>query len=191
MPGDRRSNEPRDESGGGPADPEQVARLIVLRRLDVAPRTRAQLARTLRERNVPDDVASRVLDRFEEVGLVDDRTFAALWVESRMRTRGLSARALRLELRTKGVTDDLIDEALSALDPGDEMAAARAVARRKARSVSGLAHATQVRRVAGALARKGYGAGITAQIVRETLTASDAAGGDPAIRPPFSASDGA
>jgi regulatory protein len=173
--GSRCASEPPGDQDDSPADPEQVARTILLRRLEAAPRTRAELATTLRERNVPDDVAVRVLDRFEEVGLIDDRVFAQMWVESRQRSRGLSGRALRSELHRKGVPAPLIDEALEQVDPADELGAAREVARRKARSVVGLPRATQVRRLSGALARKGYGAGITSQVVREALAAVEAA----------------
>jgi regulatory protein len=169
--GSRWASDPPEDQDDSPADPEQVARTIMLRRLEAAPRTRAELATTLRERNVPDDVALRVLDRFEEVGLIDDRVFARTWVESRQRGRGLSGRALRSELHRKGVPPQLIDEALQLVNPEDELAAARQVAARKARSVAGLPRATQVRRLSGALARKGYGAGLTAQVVREVLDA--------------------
>jgi regulatory protein len=165
--------DPPDDAEGSPADPEQVARTILLRRLEAAPRTRSELASTLRERNVPEDVAVRVLDRFEEVGLVDDRVFARMWVESRQRTRSLSGRALRSELDRKGVAAELIDEALAEVSAEDELAAAREVAARKARSVTGLPRATQVRRLSGALARKGYGPGLSAQVVREVLDAID------------------
>lgn len=167
----RRAPEPPADLDGPQADPEQVARTILLQRLEVAPRTRAQLATTLRERGVPDDVAGRVLDRFEEVGLVDDRTFARMWVQSRQASRGLAPRALRAELRSKGVPDDLASEALEEIDHEAQLAAARTVAARKARSVRGLPRQTQVRRLSGALARKGYGPGLAAQVVREALDA--------------------
>jgi regulatory protein len=164
--------EPPADLEGPDADPEQVARTILLRRLEAAPRTRAQLATTLRERGVPDDVSVRVLDRFEEVGLIDDRLFARSWVESRQAGRGLSARALRAELRTRGVAEELISEALEGVSSEAEWESARAIAQRKLRSVASLPPATQVRRISGALARKGYGAGLTAQVVREVLDQS-------------------
>jgi regulatory protein len=53
-------------------DPEQVARAIVLRLLTGAPRSRAQLADALARKDVPEDVAARVLGRFTEVGLIDE-----------------------------------------------------------------------------------------------------------------------
>jgi regulatory protein len=165
----RWGSEPPADFDSPQADREQVARSILLRRLEAAPRTRSQLAATLRERGVPDDVAQRLLDRFEEVGLIDDRMFARLWVESRQRGRLLSGRALRSELRRKGVPDTFIDEALQTVTVDDEFDAAREVATRKARSVVGLPRPTQVRRLSGALARKGYGPAVTAQVVREVL----------------------
>jgi regulatory protein len=161
--------EPPPDLDGPQADPEQVARTIVLRRLEVAPRTRDQLARTLRERGVPDEVAVRVLDRFEEVGLGDDRLFARMWVDSRQSGRGLSTRALRAELRQRGVPDELIGEAVAHVGPEEELEAARQVARRRAGSLRTLPREVQVRRLSGALARKGYGAGLTARVVREVL----------------------
>ena len=174
MSGTRWAADPLEDPQDLPADPEQVARTILLRRLESAPRTRSELATTLRERNVPEDVALRVLDRFEEVGLIDDRVFARMWVESRQRTRSLSGRALHNELRRKDIRHDLIVEALEQVSAEDELTAAREVAQRKARSVVGLPRATQVRRLSGALARKGYGPGLTAQVVREVLDAAEA-----------------
>ncbi len=171
MAGTRWARTPPEDIDNPPADPEAVARTILLRRLEAAPRTRAQLATALRERLVPDDVATRVLDRFEEVGLINDQLFAEMWVESRQRARNLSGRALRNELRLKGVPDEFIAEALATVTDEDELAGARTIASRKLRSVAGLPRATQVRRLSGALARKGYGAGIAAQVVREVLDA--------------------
>ena len=173
----RRPNEPPPDLEGPQADPEQVARTILLRRLEAAPRTRAELAGTLRERGVCDEVAGRVLDRFEEVGLIDDRLFARMWVDSRHAGRGLAPRALRSELRRKGVADEVIAEAVDSVGREDELTAARSIVSRKVHSVRGLPRPTQVRRLSGALARKGYGPGITAQVVREVLEIE--AGADP------------
>src|SRR4051795_7655976 len=88
------------------ADPESVARSIVLRQLTMAPRSRAQLADKLAERGAPDDVAARVLDRFEEVGLIDDAAFADMLIRSHRASRGLGRRGLAHELRRKGVDDE-------------------------------------------------------------------------------------
>ena len=149
------------------ADPEAVARAIALRQLTVAPRTRAQLAEAMRRRGVPDDVVERVLDRFEEVQLVDDVEFAQQWVKTRHTGRGLARRALSHELRQRGVDDETSREAVEAIGDDDELAAARELVRRRWSGTAGNDPARQARRLAGMLARKGYSAGVAYRAIRE------------------------
>ncbi len=155
------------------ADPEQVARTIALRRLESAPRTRHDLAATLARKGVPDDVSERVLDRFTEVGLIDDEAFAEAWIASRHTGRGLGRRVLQQELRRKGVAPEIIEGACAHID--DEAERARAYdwaltrARRMVQSGSATPRATLQRRLAGQLARKGYGPGMCYEIARSVL----------------------
>jgi regulatory protein len=143
----------------------------VLRKLTAAPRTRAQLAADLAGRAVPEEVAERVLDRFTEVGLVDDAAFAQSWVRARHAGRGLSRRALAHELRRKGVDDETAREAVEELGPDDEAAAAAALVARRLPATRGLAPEARVRRLAGMLARKGYSSGLALRVVRDALAA--------------------
>lgn len=154
---------------GPEADPEAVARAILLDQLAGRARSRSELATKLARKGVPDEVAARLLDRFEEVGLVDDEAFARSWVESRQAGRGLARRALAHELRHKGVDDEVARAVLDDVDPDDEEEAARRLVRRKARSVARLDRDVAVRRLAGMLARKGYPPGVAFRVVRDEL----------------------
>jgi regulatory protein len=175
--GSRRS---RDEDGAlpgsaagdpedAPGDPEAVARAICLRALTGAAKTRKQLAELLAKRGVPDDAASAVLDRFTEVGLIDDAAFARAWVSSRQAGRGLARRALSAELRAKGVDPEVAASALEEVDPQDEWDAARRLVARRLPAMSRLDRPTAERRLIGMLARKGYGGGLAGYVVREAL----------------------
>ena len=148
---------------------ESLARSIVLRKLTMAPRTRAQLASDLAARDVSSEVAVRVLDRFTDVGLIDDAAFAEVWVRSRHGLKGLSRQVLRQELRTKGVDDELIAIAVEQVSADDEVVAARALVAKKLPSMRRLEREVQKRRLIGALARKGYPGGLAMQVVREAL----------------------
>ncbi|GAA3811668.1 regulatory protein RecX [Cellulomonas soli] len=150
-------------------DPEQVARAIALRMLTGAPRSRAQLAEAMARRDVPDEVTQRVLDRFTEVGLVDDVAYARMLVRTRHAERGMSRRALGVELRRRGVDEETAAEALGQVEDADEEVAARALVRRKLASTVGLDPQTRSRRTYAALGRKGYGPGLVARLVREEL----------------------
>jgi len=156
------------------ADPENVARQILLRRLTDQPRSRAELAESLAKKNVPDDTAKRMLDRFEELGLVNDEEFARMWVQSRQRTRGLAPRVLAMELRRKGVNDDIVRDVLADVDADSERAAAHRLVQKKLRSMAGLDDTTRIRRLTGMLARKGYAPQVAFDVVRTELeSASD------------------
>ncbi len=166
---------PPDPVAEGPAeDPEQVARKILLDQLTGRARSRSELRAKLAARNVPDDVAERLLDRFTEVGLVDDAAFARSWVESRQTSRGLAPRALAQELRRKGVSDEDTQAALDDLDQDSQEEAARVLVRRKLRSMRSLDTTTATRRLVAMLARKGYGSGLAFAIVRDELSRVDA-----------------
>jgi regulatory protein len=154
------------------ADPYSVARTILLDKLTGQPRTRAELADVLAEREIPDEVADAVLERFAEVGLIDDAAFATAWVESRHRGRGLGKRALAQELRRRGVDDELARDALEELDPDLEEQTARDLVRRKLRSMRSLERQVAMRRLLGMLARKGYSGGMAMSIVKQELDAS-------------------
>ncbi|WP_231955621.1 regulatory protein RecX [Occultella aeris] len=150
-------------------DPESVARNIALRLLTHSPRSRAQLAQAMAKKDVPDDVAASVLDRFEEVGLVNDVEYAEMLVRTRRAERGLARRALATELYRKGVDSEIAEEALATVDPEDEEATARDLVRRKARSSVGLEHQKRRRRLVGLLARKGYSPSVALRVVDGVL----------------------
>jgi regulatory protein len=150
-------------------DPEAVARLICLRLLTAAPRTKAQLATALRRRGVPDEAVEAVLARFAEVKLIDDAMFARAWVESRHYGRGLAGRALGAELRRRGVTQQDIRTALDELGPEQELATARQLVARRLAATSGMPVQARMRRLTGVLARKGYPAALAYRVAREAL----------------------
>jgi len=168
---------PGQQSPLPPADPESVARNICLRLLALQPRTRAELAAALAERDVPTEAAEAVLERFDEVGLIDDTAFAGAWVETRHRGRGLGRQALAQELRRRGVDNEVVEGALEQLDPKTEEATARALVARRLPASRGLPTANRVRRLVGMLARKGYPAGMAVRIVRQALAEEGAVTG--------------
>jgi len=154
-----------------PVDPHERAREICLQQLSFRPRTRAELATTLRKRDIDDTVAAEVLDRYDEVGLIDDAAFAKAWVNSRHFGRGLARRALANELRQRGVDAELVDEALDEVDNDVEAATARSLVDRKLRSMGSAPPDAVFRRLVSMLARKGYPAGVAIGAVKDALAA--------------------
>jgi regulatory protein len=148
-----------------PADPEAVARSVVLRRLTAAPRTRAELQRSLRDRFVPDDVAATVLDRFTELGLINDVQYAESFTESRRLRGGWSRRAIAAKLSQRGVPRDIATDALAQVSGDDELHTALDLARRRWSRGGDIAPAVKRRRLAAMLARRGYSASVVGQVL--------------------------
>jgi regulatory protein len=131
--------------------------------------TRHELDKALQGKNVAKSVKDAVLDRLQEVGLVDDASFAVDWVASRQQRRHLSRRALRRELEAKGVERVDIDRALENVDRGDEFASARELVERKRRAMSSLARDVQQRRLAGVLSRRGFDSAVISRVLSDVL----------------------
>jgi regulatory protein len=168
-----RNTTPTAETTSPAQDPAERAREICLRQLAVRPRTRAELANALRRGGISEEVAAEVLDRYDEVGMIDDAAFARAWVSSRHHGRGLARRALASELRQRGVAADTVGEALAELDGDTEAATARTLVERKLRTTTGEPEAV-FRRLVGMLARKGYPPGVAFQVVKEAMAAQSA-----------------
>lgn len=151
------------------ANPAAAARDIVLRQLTHSPKSRLQLRQKLIEREIPADVAEAVLDRFEEVKLIDDAEFAQMWVRSRSEHKSLARGALKRELADKGIDPQLAHEALEQVDDATEHRQALDLVRKKLRSSIDLSERSErdkyTRRWVAMLARKGFNPAMAFEVV--------------------------
>ncbi len=183
--GQRQAETPADQAAQAPAErapaaEEQYgkARAVVLRKLTGSAKSRHQLAEALREKEYSEEVITRVLDRMEEVQLIDDAAFARTWVRTRHELKGLGTAALRRELQDKGVSAEHIEAALEQLTAEDEDAAARELIEGKLRGVvipigNGVQDRKErekiTRRLVSMLGRRGHSPAAAFQLVREEL----------------------
>jgi len=168
-PAGESANRTADRPAAPPADPIAQAREISLRLLTTRPRTRSELHEALLRKKIPAEAAEAVLGRLNEVGLVDDASFAEQWVRSRHTYQGMARRALAAELRRKGVADPVAAEAVAAVDSESEESRARELVRKRLRALTTADELTKIRRLVAMLARKGYPEGMSYRVVREEL----------------------
>lgn len=169
---------------GKPEDPAAKARDIVYRLLASRARSRSELRQALLRKEIDEDIADGVLQKFVDAGLVDDASFAEEWVNSRQRGQGLGRKALGFELRRKGIDEDLVEAALSTVDGDAETEKARELVQRKLRTMSSVDYPTKMRRLVGMLARKGYSEGLAFRVVREEIERSGTDAPDPDLETP-------
>lgn len=142
--------------------------------LDQRARSRSELRGRLIALEFDHEVIEEVLGDLTRANLIDDETFAQEWVRQRAQRRGKSTRVLDRELRDKGVDAGIRARALEQIDADDERVIARAVAVKKSRSESRIPadrtdYDKALRRVVGALARRGFPAGMSMELAREAL----------------------
>jgi regulatory protein len=163
-------------SGLGEEEREQLdeasaslkAREAALRLLAVRARTRSELVGRLRRRGFDAAVIGTVVDGLQAAGLIDDRAFAELWADERMRLRPVGRRRLSQELRVKGVPPHVADEVLErAYGDNPEHELALRVARARARRSAGGAKARE--RLYALLLRRGFTRATAADVVREVM----------------------
>ncbi|RRC96433.1 regulatory protein RecX [Schaalia canis] len=147
----------------------EAAREVALRQLDTRSRSRAELHAAITHRGFSEEIAQEVLDRLSAVGLIDDAAFAAMIVRERFALRGATGRALREELKRKGIDSALIAQAMSQISDDDAYERARELAQRKARSMRGVDRRKAWGRLSGMLARKGYSPSTCQRVIAEVL----------------------
>jgi regulatory protein len=132
-------------------------------------RTRAELERRLEERGFAAAAVAETLERLERVGLVDDQALADTVAEGRA-ARGLDAPAIAAELRDRGVDPVLADRAAQAAVPAEVRSErCRQVAEARLAQLGGLPPATQLRRLAAYLGRRGYPADLAESVARDVV----------------------
>jgi regulatory protein len=162
--GSRGGQEPTE-----PVDPVTAARETCLRLLTVRPRSRAELEAALLRRRFDSEVVEGILGRLTDVGLIDDAAFAEAFVSWRQGPRGLGRGAIAHQLRRRGVDKETVASAVAVITVEDELESAREHVRRRLSATLGLEPHVRARRLAAALARRGYPATVVATVVREAL----------------------
>jgi len=148
-------------------DARQRAYERLLRLLSNRPRSTAELTDYLKRKNTPPDVVADVLERLTREGYLDDVAFVRFWVENRERCNPRGPHALRQELRRKGISGRLVDEALAGLDWEDS---AYRAAQSRQRRWAGLERSDFRRAVGSYLSRRGFDYDIIADVVERLWT---------------------
>jgi regulatory protein len=155
------------------ADPYSIANTIALNALVARAKSKGELLAHLKKRGVEDDVAQATIFRLQESGLINDEEFAKAWTQSRHTSKKLSKRIIAGELRTRGVDQSSIVQALDEIDDESEYRTAFSLGMKKYNTMSRLEPEVQIRRIQSLLQRKGFSFPTIARVIRELDVQSD------------------
>ena len=152
-------------------DEHERAYQSALHFLGARPRSSAEVQRNLREKGFDDELIAASIARLLEHGYLNDEEFARYWLDNRSRFRPRSAKAIRYELRQKGVERDAIESALEELD---EDAAAWDAAASKLARLRDLPRDEFEQKLGGFLARRGFSYETSRRVVQRAWQAVQA-----------------
>jgi regulatory protein len=130
--------------------------------------SRHELQEKLERKKYPPDTVKAVLAELETQKFLDDRAFAVSFARDRLERRQLGRNRVALELKTKGIAKELIEETLGPLyGEIDEQSLAKEALSKKLRAMKRSSTASDRRRFADFLRRKGF----SYEAIRKTLKA--------------------
>jgi regulatory protein len=145
-------------------DAREVAMQKALRFLGYRARSMQEVRANLEKHEIPEAVIDSTLKRLQENGLLNDQEFAQAWVENRNTFRPRSRRALSIELRRKGLDNEIVQKVLD--ENVNEETLALEAARKHVRKVQGLEWQDFRQKLGGFLGRRGFSYDVSAQVIR-------------------------
>jgi regulatory protein len=136
-----------------------------------------EMAKTLRSRDLPEEVVIAEVERLERVGLLDDAELAENLVRTKQDRKGLGKQAITAELRQRGIAQEAIEQAVSEIDDDEEQARCDEWALKRAGQLRGLDQATAERRLNAFLMRRGYRSEVIRRAVEKALPRGGRGGG--------------
>lgn len=92
---------------------------IALHYLSYQPRTTHETILQLEKKNVGEDTIQQVIQYLQEKNFINDRDFACLFIESKLKYKPRSKFAFRYILKQKGISSHIIDSVLERYDDED------------------------------------------------------------------------
>lgn len=146
-------------------DGDEVAYQHALKIIAYRDRSVAEVRQHLRKKKIPGENIDNAIYRLNKNGLLDDNRFSLMWVENRNEFRPRSHRMLALELRKKGIGDDIIAQVLENTTADEELA--YNAAQKQIRRYRTLEWQDFRRKLGSFLARRGFSYGTVNLTVRQ------------------------
>lgn len=121
----------------------------------IRPRSRYEVSSWMKRKKVDESIQKKLFKKLEKLSLLNDENFTKWWVEQRIAFRPRSKRALKMELRQKGVDRELVEKVLGESEI-DEKKQAKDLYDKNKYKWERFDEEVRKKKAAGFLARKGF-----------------------------------
>lgn len=157
------------------------AEQVLLQRLRARSLSATEARTVLAGTEIAEHEIDEVIDRFAELGYIDEGKLADQILHSHHERKGLGRSGVQAEMRRRGLDHDLILEKLEEL-PDDEAERAIELACKRVQQLGRLDDQTVDRRLTGFLMRKGYASSAVRLAVKAALASRSGSGGASRVR---------
>jgi regulatory protein len=138
-------------------DDQEIAYQKAIRLIGYRMRSESEIQRYLRDQGISPEIIDEVSERLKKNGLVDDMSFAQMWVENRIEFRPRSHRMLSIEMQQKGIPQEIISQIIAEIPPNETLA--YEAAQKQVRKYQQLEWGDFRRKLTSFLARRGFSYG--------------------------------
>ncbi len=141
-----------------------------LRFLSFRPRSEKEVVDNLKKKKADPQVTEKIITRLKEKNFLNDIDFAKWWVESRTRFKQRSIKLIILELKQKGISQDILDKIIN--DKGlmiNDLEQAKKLVEKKIEKYKGLSKYELYQKLGGFLVRRGFEWDTIKQSIDEVL----------------------
>ncbi|HJX59133.1 hypothetical protein A2V61_03395 [Candidatus Woesebacteria bacterium RBG_19FT_COMBO_47_8] len=138
----------------------------LLRFATLRPRSEKEINYWFKKQKVHESIIPKLFERIKHLDLVDDEAFSGWWIEQRLTFKPKGVRALRQELRQKGIAKEIVDKVL-AKTKIDEVGMAKELMQKKAYKWQNLPKREARLKMSQFLARKGFAWEVIEKVVEK------------------------
>ena len=146
---------------------------LSLKYLSYRPRSEKEISDYLhekqrRKKELTDELISEIIKKLKSYKFIDDKNFAKLWVEQRIKYKNKPIRVIRFELKQKGINEELINEVLPKEEVREtDLESAKKLAEKRKDFYRSLDEKKRNEKVMSYLLRKGFNYDIVKKAVSE------------------------
>jgi regulatory protein len=137
-----------------------------MRMIGRRPHSTQEIKRKLKEQAFEDDIIGWTLDKLKQQNYLNDEDFAKVLTENRIYSQHKGRNYVRQELQQRGVSRELIQEAMNHINPEEEYHGALTLAQKKWKLTNG-STLDKRRKTLTFLMRKGYTGSVVNQVMQE------------------------
>ncbi len=131
---------------------------LAIRYITIRPRSEHELRMYFAKKKVSPEIAEKIIDRLKQQKFLDDKAFAAWWIDQRIRVKQSSMRIIQMELKQKGIGKEMIEEILKDKDTKEvERESIEKLLEKKMRRSASLSKEEAYKKLGQFLQRRGFG----------------------------------